>query len=435
MHAERHALKRAQVPIITVSATYKKELIAKYRTLTPPTSEAIFSRAHYSMAEAVRQQAILSKKSSHMVDPTNFVSREDWSKIDFTETVGHLMARHQTLKWLKDQIDTYVRNKLPITEAITPPLIYLAEDIKKPIISLHYESGNIVSNLGISIIQVLTDPHVRPQYLDPLPPIDQKQNSSTSNPNTPLITFTTFDNQTKKDLITMAQKLGKQIDSKNVIVTGPPVDPRITKLAKRRSKIAKDRPINIGITTGGLGTNLSEIKHVLDQLKPLIKPGSEQIKLFLYAGNHRDFRNFFETYSAHNNLRIGNLDDTKATIRILYEDSIIDANENLIKYMFPWADAVITKPSGDMAYDLAAAGIVGLYLQPWGEWEENIQKSLTKKGVAFDLKVKKAHNHLSYLIRTNALKKAQTKTINLPPLFRNGCKNIVRLHTQLSKNK
>ena len=133
----------------------------------------------------------------------------------------------------------------------------------------------------------------------------------------------------------MAQELGISIAANRVIITGPPIDPRITAIGRNSTvrSFSEGGPINLAVTTGGLGTNLSEIKQVLDQLAPLLNP-PEKIRLFLHAGTHRDFRNFFEDFAAQHNIRIGNLDDTTARIRILHEDSIIDANENLIKYMF-----------------------------------------------------------------------------------------------------
>lgn len=425
LQEERHRLEHVQVPIITVSATFRKELIKKYHSLARSHTEAIFSRAHYSMAEAVREQALKLHKTAHLVDPTNFVSPDDWSKIAFTEDVGQLMARHHTLKWVKDQIDTVARSKLPISEAITPPLLYLTENIVHTIISMHYEAGNIMAVSGKRILQVLTDPHVRPQYLDPLPPV-----SKIPSPNP--IYFAVFDSPTKKQLLKMAYGLDKQINSHQVIVTGPPVDPRLCKMGTAPKKIDPEKPIHLGITTGGLGTNLDEIKQALHQLAPLLEP-PEKIRLFLYAGTHRDFRNFFEDFAGEHNIRIGNLDDQKARIRILHEDSIIDANENLIHYMFPWAHGIITKPSGDMAYDAAAAGCFLLFLEPWGEWEENIQKIFVERGVGFDFKVGKAFSHFRYLDKTHALHRALTKSHNLPALFRSGTKNILHLHATLSK--
>lgn len=429
LHEEKHLLEHAKVPIVTVSATFRKELIKKYRSLTRSTSEAIFSRAHFSMAEALRVQATNQHLTTHMVDPTNFVSHEDWSKIDLTELIGQQMARHKFLKLVKDKIDTVARSKLPITDAITPPLLYLTENVSKPIISLHYEAGNIIAKNGHRIIQVLTDPHVRPQYLDPLTPIGARKSIKHAP-----IHFAVFDKKTKVDLQEAALALGKNLNSKQVVITGPPVDPRITKLAKKPKNPHKNRPLNIAITTGGLGTNLQEIKHILDEFAPFLTP-PEHIRLFLYAGTHRDFRNTFEDFAATHNLRVGNLDDSQARVRILYEDSIIDANDNLIEFMFPWADAIITKPSGDMAYDSVAAGCVPLFLEPWGDWEKNIQERLTKLGAGIDFKVAKAHNHLSYLMTTGALAKARRKALRLPPLYRKGCHNILALHKSISKKR
>lgn len=421
LRKERHILESANIPIITISASFRKELIKKYRSLSRITAEVNYSRAHYSMAEAIYQQAIRSGANAHLADPLNFTGVKDWSKVEFTETVGKLMARHETLKWVKDKIDNVVRNKLPITEVITPPLLYLIENLETPLISLHYVVGNIAASAGNQVLQVITDPHVRPQYLDPLPFDD-----SFNQPN-PNLQFAVFDLATKKEFLQKAKFYKKVVVPDQITVTGPPVDPRISKLGKTKKAFNYLSPLNIAVTTGGLGQNLSEIKTVLHKLSGLLQP-PEKIRLFLYAGTHRDFRNFYEDYARLTNIRVGNLDDPEARIRILYEDSIIDANDNLIKYMFPWADAVITKPSGDMAYEAVAAGILPLFIEPWGEWEQNILDRFTKLKICFSLKVKNAHSHIEYLLKSKSISKTQKNIHKLPKIFRNGPKNILKLH-------
>src|SRR5690606_35655011 len=126
-HEERHLLEESEVPIVTVSATYRKELADKYRDVAHTPADVVYSRGHYSMAEAVRRQALEMGKKPHIVDPTNFVSKEDWKKIKSTETIGELVARYKLLKLLRDKVDKFVRGKLPIKEAITPPLMYLTQ--------------------------------------------------------------------------------------------------------------------------------------------------------------------------------------------------------------------------------------------------------------------------------------------------------------------
>ncbi|MFH1971041.1 MAG: hypothetical protein ABIJ05_01505 [Patescibacteria group bacterium] len=411
---ERQLLGKTEVPIITISATYRKELADKYYSTVHTASDVVFSRAHYSMAEAVREAANEMKKTAHMSDPTNFVSHKEWSSIEFTETVGQLMARNRFLKWIKDRIDTIVRSKLPIGKAVFKPLEYLSENINCPVISLHYEVGNIlVKKFNKNVIQMVTDPHVRPQYLYCLP--------------SKKIIYCLFDEETKEDFLLEAKRQKREVYDNQLIVTGPPVDPRICEIGKIKKKIEKGKPINLAVCTGGLGTNLSEIKKVLEQLAPLLKP-PEKIRLFLYAGTHRDFRNFFEEFANKLHIRVGNLDDEMADIRILYEDSIVDANNNLIKYMFPWAHGVVTKPSGDMAYDAAAAGCFMLFLEPWGVWEENIQKRFIKRKIGFDISLE--HNYKNLLLdrsENSKLMQAMENSYKLPNIFREGSKNIVNL--------
>ncbi|OGV90752.1 hypothetical protein A2783_00035 [Microgenomates group bacterium RIFCSPHIGHO2_01_FULL_45_11] len=429
LHQERHLMQEVEVPIVTVSATFRKELADKYRSLVHTASDVVFSRAHYSMAEAVRQQAKLTKYTTHLTDPTNFVSYKDWSKVELTETAGQLTARYHLLKWLKDKIDTVVRSKLPVSEAIIEPLLYLTGKTEQPIICLHYEAGTILARAGKQVLQVVTDPQVRPQYLDCL-----LSKTDDSNLPVPKISYAVFDDRTKKELIKLAEELDKNIDDEAVVVTGSPVDPRITKLASLKREFIAEEPLRLVIATGGLGTNLDEIREILDQFRPLLAP-PEKIRLFLYGGTHRDFRNFFEDFAATNNIRVGNLDDTGARIRILFEDSIIDANNNLIKYAFPWAQGFISKPSGDMAYDAAAAGCFLLFLKPWGVWEENVQRVFLRQGVGFDFKVNSSREHLIYLLNHGYLGRALTYAKKLPKIFSSGAANIISNQQRLVKKK
>ncbi|MFC1653769.1 hypothetical protein ACFL1M_02880 [Patescibacteria group bacterium] len=425
---EQHRMEEVDAPIVTVSGTFKKELAKYFQTVPSLEGDVLYSRAHYSMAEAVRQQALLQNISSYLVDPMNYVGQEGWKKVTFTQTVGRLMARYKILRWIKDQIDTVARSKLPITEAITTPLLYLAHYVKKPIISMHYEAGNILAENRFNILQYVTDPHIRPQYLDPLPDINTPEELHFKGS----VTFAVFDQDTKEELFEVAKELGKKVDEDQVEVVGPPVDPRIIKIGKKKKTIKKGEPINIAITTGGVGTNYKEIEHLLHRLYPLLKPPAK-IKLFLYTAVHKDFRNMFEDFAEKHSIRIGNIDDESARIRILHEDSIIDANENLIKHMFPWAHGVITKPSGDMAYDAVAAGCFTLFLQPLGPWEENIQKIFTRKKIGFDYNVNTAYSHFRSLHSHGKLSHALTEAHNLPSLYKSGVKNLLKLHQKMTK--
>jgi len=367
-HEERHLLETVQVPIVTVSATFKEELEAQFGEESPEDSpDVTFSRAHYSMANAVVVAATKKNKTFWMIDPTNYVSAKDWPKIMFTERMGRLIARNSILKDLKDMVDTRIRNQLPLTAAIREPLSYVTGRVKKPIISLHYEAGNVLLENGHTVLQVVTDPHVRPQYL-------------THAKNTKL-TWAVFDNKTKAELLELGHILGTDIDEKRVHITGCPVDPRInTKDRNRSTKAFKRRPLRLAVTTGGLGTNKSEIEGILTKITPLLKSG--KVQLACYAGVHADFFTMFTKYAKDNKLKVGKDDDLHSPLRILRGNDIVDANELLLDHVFPWADGFLTKPSGDMAYEAVTAGCFLLTLRPWGEWEENIREYFEQLGVS-----------------------------------------------------
>lgn len=422
---DRKILERTKVPIVTVSASFRDELarfhgVRDYFGYTE--DEVLFSRAHYSMALAA---AVGSWKNgvhpekAWLVDPTNYVSEKDWGKIEFTEEVGKLMARFKPLKMLKDLIDTKARNKLPITDAITTPLLYLFENVHHPILSFHYESGNILAGIGKHVVQVVTDPHVRPQYLE-------HAGLST-------MRFCVFDENTKITLLELAEVMGKTVDPSRVIVTGPPVDPRV--VACRTKKDPKDhlkRPLRLVITTGGLGTNKKEIEQCMRSLAPMLRSDagrSPKIQLIVYVSVHEDLRESIHDIARQEGIATAERQEIDAPLRILHSPHIVEANELLIKFAFPWADGFITKPSGDMAYDAAAAGCFLLTLEPWGEWEHNIRDVFEQRGISRRAIPEKLVDQLESLMASNHgiswVENAMIQAKNLPHLFTEGTKNIL----------
>lgn len=423
-HEERHLLETVEVPIVTVSATFKEELVKEFgekpEEITP---DVTFSRAHYSMANALVVAATKNKKTFWMIDPTNYVSARDWPKIMFTERMGRLIARSPLLKELKDLMDTRLRNQLPLTSAIKEPLTYVTGRVQRPIICLHYEAGNILLENGKTVLQVVTDPHVRPQYL--------------THADNPKLSWAVFDEHTKARLIELGFILGHKIEEKRVTVTGCPVDPRIIKKDRNTSIHGyKTRPLRLAITTGGLGTNKDEIISLLTHLAPAIKKG--EIHIAAYSGVHEDFLSMFTTFARVNHLKIGSITDSQASFRVFHGNDIVDANELLLDYIFPWADGFITKPSGDMAYEAIAAGCFLLTLRPWGEWEENIRAVTENMGVSIRADIENILAQLRAIttmpIEKNkpwvelALERAQkhAKTVS------QGAFNILKLHRKIS---
>ncbi|MBP9670714.1 hypothetical protein KBD75_04930, partial [Candidatus Woesebacteria bacterium] len=131
-HEERHLLETVEIPIVTVSATFKEALIKEFGEKPEETTpDVTFSRAHYSMANALVVAATKNKKTFWMIDPTNYVSAKDWPKIMFTERMGRLIARSPLLKELKDLMDTRLRNQLPLTGAIREPLTYVTGRVNR----------------------------------------------------------------------------------------------------------------------------------------------------------------------------------------------------------------------------------------------------------------------------------------------------------------
>jgi len=423
---DKQLLDGTQIPIVTISASFKEDLRGFHGLEQDETiPDIVFSRAHFSMAAGVAIQAWGGKidpKLAWVIDPTNFVSQKNWKNIRFTELIGKTLARQPILKNIKDIIDHFSRKNLPILTSITPPLLYLTHDINRPILSLHIAAGNILAVRGKTVVQVITDPHVREDYL-----------YQAERPN---ISFCVFDEKTKTDFLEKAKILGKKIDPQKIIVTGPPIDPRI--IACRSSKkLWHSGDLKLCLTTGGLGTNKAEMEKILRQAIPHLRTQHPGFKLLVYVGTHRDIRDMVHQIAKEERVKIGSPQDQSASLRLLYHPQIVDSNELLIKYAFPWAHGFISKPSGDMAYDAVASGSFLLTLQPWGPWEKNIREVFEQLNISRAAQVEYIIPQLDTLLSSTKIapswvETAMTNAQDIDPLFVTGSANIVKYVHSLS---
>ncbi|HEX9817917.1 MAG TPA: hypothetical protein VGA89_03465 [Patescibacteria group bacterium] len=456
---EKKYFQTTQIPLVTVSGTYHEDLKGLHKFPEDDLRrDLVFSRAHYSMTIAQAMtiwQDKIDPKKAWILDPTNFVSVEAWSGVMLTEQIGRLVARFSALKLLKNLVDRFGRRKLPILASITPPLLDFTRNIEKPLLSFHVAAGNILLKRGKTVVQVITDPHVRDEYI--------------ANSENPGAYFCVFDKATKEEFVRKAYKMDKRVDEtgidKRVIVTGPPIDPRILDAAEHKQAWSPEagRPLRVCLATGGLGTNKEEIESILKQLLPELAKPKPKFQLIIYAGTHYDIKNMviqiarkcgclYREISAHDpaKFEVGakiklHLEPTKkitTPLSIIYHPQIIDANELLIRHGFPWADGFITKPSGDMAYDAVASGAFLLTLSEWGEWENNIRAKFKAHGVAQVTEIDKIVEQLEKIMRKNSHGAWATEAIHKTkkieredPWFRNGTKNILKTFREIAKNK
>jgi hypothetical protein len=416
-------LRTTGLPIVTVSGTFKEDIKGFHGFAeNERTPDIVFSRAHYSMALAILiaawQETKPHPEKAWAVDPTNYVSHKDWKKIELTEFVGKTLARQPLLKILKDFIDKFGRSKLPILTSITPPLLHLTEHIPddQPILSLHIAAGNILAEQGKTVVQVVTDPHVREEYV--------------TNASLPKTTYCVFDDRTKTEFLEKAAILGYEVDPRKVIVTGPPVDPRIV-AARHKKRPWRSGPLKLCITTGGLGTNKEEIRQLLTKLLPELRKRPSPYHLLVYAGTQRDIAEMVHELAHQEHVAVNQPEDVGHDLRLIYHPQLVDANELLIKYAFPWAHGFITKPSGDMAYDAAASGSFILTLKEWGEWEHNVRAVFEQRGIARVVDLPHVIDQLEFLM--SAQNKAQSwieqamhRALELDKLFLKGSQEIVR---------
>lgn len=426
---DKKLLEQTQVPIITVSASFREDLKGLHHQAEKDSgTDIVLSRAHYSMALGVAMQAWGNKidpKKAWFVDSTNYVSTTAFKSVQITDLIGKTIARWPILKSLKDIVDKFGRSKMPILDNVTPPTIYLCSGIQKTILSFHIVTGNILAAEGKKVIQMITDPHVRGDYLQ--------------NAHLPNMRFLVFDEATKEAFFALAKTLGKKIPQNQikdkVIVTGPPIDPRIVNCNQKKAVWNKDQTLKICLTTGGLGTNKTEISSILKQLLPVLKKQAQgqktdlpRTELILYAGTHEDIKNLAIALAKENNLsyqlispkdpaafainesiKVDKQELSDSRLKILYHPQIVDANELLIEKAFPWADVFISKPSGDMAYDAVACGAALLTLKEWGEWEFNVRAFFEKNGTATQAEV---DNIVEQLVKITQISESTFTTSN-----------------------
>jgi hypothetical protein len=210
------------------------------------------------------------------------------------------------------------------------------------------------------------------------------------------------------------------------------------------------------LTTGGLGTNKTEIRSILEQLLPELRKRPNPYQLMVYVGTHRDLAELVRNLAKKERVALkeiapedpadfvfqGQLKDpysrrwveqqiNQARLSLIYHPQIIDANELLIHYGFPWADGFLTKPSGDMAYDAAASGSFLLTLTEWGEWEHNIREIFVQKGIARQAKTKNIAAQLQALTSAQGkaeswVEQAMRSAQNIDKVFLEGTKNILK---------
>ena len=101
-----------------------------------------------------------------------------------------------------------------------------------------------------------------------------------------------------------------------------------------------------------------------------------------------------------------------------------------MRYIFPWADGFITKPSGDMAYDAVAAGCFLLTLSEWGVWEERIREIFEQEGIARKAEPAQLVTQLSLLqqsIRGKSwVESAMYNALKIDQSYLTGAENILK---------
>lgn len=127
-----------------------------------------------------------------------------------------------------------------------------------------------------------------------------------------------FDDKTKIELLEKAALIDKEIDSERIIVTGPPIDPRIVASASKKQPW-RSGPLRLCITTGGLGTNKAEILHLLEKLLPELHKSHCPYELLVYVSTQRDIYTEVLALAGKQQVTVSPLAKTDAKLRVIYD--------------------------------------------------------------------------------------------------------------------
>jgi hypothetical protein len=72
-----------------------------------------------------------------------------------------------------------------------------------------------------------------------------------------------------------------------------------------------------------------------------------------------------------------------------------------------------------------------LFLEPWGVWEEQIQKRFLSRKIGYDLNAWKTYEQFMKLWEDGFFNQAMENAQTLPDLFRRGSFNIVKLQQEV----
>ncbi len=404
-------LAKADIPVITIAGSPQ---IGGYLTM-----------AHDSMMQAFLEAAEDKGIKAYGLDVLDFLTTEEERKgiLDMAKLPRIVVRTEMGSRLLHNPIVQKLRGGLGFEEVLKDKILKLIDKVSKDkvIVTYHYGTAKTLVEAGYKVMIAVTDPSVELThngYFDFL-----------TSENKERVFYGTMDKATKEWFV-------KEINvfEKNIKEVGCFVSPQMIKAGKEKIKNRDVRwekctkgneKFHISLFTGGLGTNFWEMRDaVLNFLCMLCK---DKITVDVFFNTNSDLDKHLNDVLK----KVGCDED----INIFSSKDKDKLNKKSIE-IFKKSDLVLTKPSGDKAFEAIASGAIPLFLFPLHPHEVVIREYVMNGGVGEIAKIEDLKEQVeSILFNKKKFTSQVYKTQNMEnknPIKLDGVNNLLKYWQEIN---
>jgi len=403
-------LAKADIPVITIAGSVQ---IGGYLTM-----------AHDSMMQAFLEAAENKKIEAYGVDVLDYLTTEKERKgiLDMAKLPRIVVRTEMGSRLLHNPIVQKLRGGLGFEEVLKDKILKLVDKVSKDkvIVTYHYGTAKTLVEAGYKVLVAVTDPSVELThngYFDFL-----------NSENKDRVFYGTMDKETKDWFI---KEIG--IPKKNIKEVGCFVSPKIIKAGSKKIKNREKRweectqgeeRFHISLFTGGLGTNFWEMRDAVLNLVPLLC--DEKITIDVFFNTNTDLDKHLKD--------VLKKVCCKEKISIFSSIDKEELNNKSIE-IFKKTDLVLTKPSGDKAFEALASAAIPLFLFPLHPHEIMIREYVMNGGVGEIAKIEDLKKQIEKILSNKQMftkQIYQTHNINNKNAIKlDGVSNLLQFWQQL----
>jgi hypothetical protein len=334
-------------------------------------------------------------------------------------------------KMLHHPLVQKMRSGLGLEDVVADKVLRLVDQVdkRKPIVLFHYGAAKVLVENGYNVIMAVTDPSSDLTHEGYISFVNENPRYQEQ------VRYAVMDEATA---FWLNQYQG--IPRERIKNVGAFVSPEVVEAGKQKISAAEkrwskeklfDHPVRLAVFTGGLGTNIFEIKKLIKELSSWMHSGRVELNVFL--GTNLDLRENLRDYAASEcGLQTADTEQQQTYLNLVAgQDKQWLAEKS--KEFLKWADLVVTKPSGDKGFEACAAGCPLLSLFPLHPHEIRIYKILRRRGAAVRAEIGGLKDQLIDLVaggKESELVRMIKNTHypekkHLPYVDLNGCRELV----------